>query len=159
MSSPTSQGASTPENPIRRMTRVGKAHANAHLGYQHLLPCSPSAELSSSQHQRGSPVTRDPPPRRRRPSSALRAPAELQHHTSCPPHLSPKSNPSQDEAQGGVARLTPLGCTCSSPRSPNPSPQPNPGPGEAQGGVALLSPFEYVYDDVDHDFGRKVCEA
>ncbi|KAL8982152.1 MAG: hypothetical protein Q9205_003250 [Flavoplaca limonia] len=141
------------------MSRVGQAHTNPHLGYQHLLPCSPSAESSSSQDQCGSPVTRDSPSWCRRPSSALRASAELQDHTSFPPNLSSKSNPSQEESQGGVAQLAPLECTCSSTRSPNPSPQHNPGPEETQGGVALLSPFEVVYDDVDDDFGRKVCEA
>ncbi|KAI4178345.1 MAG: hypothetical protein LQ348_005622 [Seirophora lacunosa] len=87
------------------------------------------------------------------------APAATPHLTSYSPNPSPHTNFHQEEAQSSTTQLTPLEFTSTTLRSPYASPRSRPNTEEAPGRPALLSPFEFAYDDVDDDFGRKVCEA
>ncbi|KAL9015344.1 MAG: hypothetical protein Q9173_000043 [Seirophora scorigena] len=87
------------------------------------------------------------------------ASAGTPHLTSYSPNPSLHTNFHQKEAQRSTTQLTGLEFTSTSLRSPYPSPKSSPDTEEAPGGVALLSPVEFAYDDVDDNFGRKVCEA
>ncbi|CAO1606501.1 hypothetical protein XANCAGTX0491_010000 [Xanthoria calcicola] len=58
-----------------------------------------------------------------------------------------------------MARPDPYKFPRSNPSSPNRFSRVSPGLQETQGGIGPLTPVDFVYDDLDDDFGRKVCEA